>query len=206
VDILLAPHRRNGSGLTTALRLPKSVAPREPFKPVSILSQSRRSPLHSQQQSNPPLALRTVAALEALKGVLACTLGFGLLSIIHRDLDDVAERASELLHVQPDGHVSNLLFAAADRASEKTLIQFGIFALLYASIRFGEAYGLWKERAWAEWVALISGTLYIPLEVHALFHHPRPLKWVLLASNVIIVLYMLTLRVQANRVAEVRRS
>jgi uncharacterized membrane protein (DUF2068 family) len=149
--------------------------------------------LHPQQQSSPkpPVALRTVAALEALKGVLACLLGLGLLSIIHRDLDDVAEQATELLRVQPDGHISNLLFAAADRASEKTLLQFGIFALLYASIRFGEAYGLWKGRAWGEWIALASGCLYLPLEVNGLLHHPRPLKWVLLLINLLIVGYIL---------------
>jgi len=27
-------------------------------------------------------------------------------------------------------------------------------------------YGLWKERAWAEWLALGSGLIYLPLEVY----------------------------------------
>jgi uncharacterized membrane protein (DUF2068 family) len=155
--------------------------------------------LRQQSSPHPPVALRTVAVLEALKGVLASALGLGLLSIIHRDLDDMAERATELLHVNPDGHISNLLFAAADRASEKTLIEFGIFALLYASIRFGEAYGLWKERCWGEWIALVSGCLYLPLEVNGLIHDPRPFKWGLLVVNLLIVGYILGRRLNSAR-------
>jgi uncharacterized membrane protein (DUF2068 family) len=141
-----------------------------------------------------PLALRTVALIEGFKGVLACMLGVGLLSIVHRDLDDVAERATEILHVNPEGHISDLLSRAADWATKKTLVEFGIFAFLYATIRFYEAYGLWRARTWGEWIALTSGCLYLPLEIDGLIHHPRPLKWVLLGINLLIVGYILIRR------------
>jgi uncharacterized membrane protein (DUF2068 family) len=154
--------------------------------------------------SHPPVALRTVAVVEALKGVLACLVGAGLFSLIHRDLDEVAARAIEFFHVRPDGHISDLLFAAADHATEKTLVEFGLVVLLYATLRFTEAYGLWRERAWGEWIAITSGCLYLPLEVHGLMHRARPLKWVLLLLNIAIVGYLLGRRLHAGmRKAEV---
>ena len=41
-------------------------------------------------------------------------------------------------------------------------------AFAYSVLRFAEAYGLWKERTWAEWLAFVSGTLFLPLEIHGL--------------------------------------
>lgn len=35
-------------------------------------------------------------------------------------------------------------------------------------MRFVEAYGLWHERRWAEWFAVGSGGIYIPVEVYEL--------------------------------------
>ena len=74
-----------------------------------------------------------------------------------------------------------------------------IGALVYSLIRFAEAYGLWRARPWAEWFALISGAIYIPFEIHALMHHPNPLKWGILVINVAIVLYMAKLRTDEVR-------
>lgn len=157
--------------------------------------------MHQQQTSgsHPPVALRTVAILEALKGVFACLVGLGVLSLVHRDLDDVAERLTEFFHFRSDGHLSGLLFAAADRATAKTLAEFGVVVLLYASLRFSEAYGLWHERAWGDWIAISSGCLYLPLEINGLVQHARPLKWVLLAINLAIVGYVAGRRLRIGR-------
>jgi ATP/maltotriose-dependent transcriptional regulator MalT len=35
-----------------------------------------------------------------------------------------------------------------------------------------EAYGLWRERHWAEWLAAVSATIYIPVEIHEIVKHP----------------------------------
>ena len=41
--------------------------------------------------------------------------------------------------------------------------------------------------------------MYLPWEVLSIIRHSIPLKWVVLILNLLIVLYMLTLRVQAAR-------
>jgi uncharacterized membrane protein (DUF2068 family) len=62
--------------------------------------------------------------------------------------------------------------------------------LAYTVIRFVEAAGLWLEKAWAEWFALISGCLYLPIEIYELAHHATHIKWAVFATNLFIVAYL----------------
>src|SRR5438270_3952424 len=145
------------------------------------------------------VALRTVAVFEAAKGLIVLLLGLGLLRLVHKDVDDVAEQIIRFLHASPGGRLSNLFIAAARKANDKSLWAVAAAAAVYAMVRFAEAYGLWYEREWAEWFALLSGAMYLPWEVLSIIRHSMPLKWVVLILNLLIVLYMLTLRVQAAR-------
>ncbi len=145
------------------------------------------------------LGLRTVAAFEAIKGVLVLAVGFGVWHFRHRDIDDLLDRLISFFHIRPEGHLYDIFTKAAEHITEKTLVLVAIGALVYSIIRFAEAYGLWRARAWAEWFALVSGTIYIPLEINALLHHPNPIKWAILLINITIVLYMAKLRTDAVR-------
>ena len=146
------------------------------------------------------LGLRTVAFLEALKGVLVLLLGFGALTLVHKDLDELAERLIDFLRVNPSGKISGFFCALAGRTTDRSLWLLAVGAAVYSLLRFAEAYGLWYERAWAEWFALISGCLYLPWEVFELFHHAHWWKWLILAINVLIVLYMAKLRLKDRQV------
>ncbi len=141
--------------------------------------------------------LRTVATIEAVKGIVVLLLGCGLLMLVHKDLDEMADRVTDFLRVDPDGKLSNLLYRIADKATDKGLWILAAGALAYSMVRFIEAYGLWHERDWAEWFALLSGCLYLPYEVYSLFHHADLLKWGVLVINVLILLYMLKLRMES---------
>src|SRR5262249_30425610 len=129
------------------------------------------------------VALRTVAVFEAAKGIIVLLLGLGVLRLVHKDIDDVAEQIIRFLHASPGGHLSNLFIAAAHRANDKSLWAVAAAAMVYALVRFAEAYGLWYERDWAEWFALLSGAMYLPWEVLSIMRHSVPLKWVVLVLN-----------------------
>jgi uncharacterized membrane protein (DUF2068 family) len=60
----------------------------------------------------------------------------------------------------------------------------------YASLRLIEAYGLWNDRAWAEWLAAISGGIYIPFEIYELGRGFTVLRLVTFTCNVVIVAVM----------------
>jgi uncharacterized membrane protein (DUF2068 family) len=151
-------------------------------------------------------ALRTVALFEAAKGVLVLLLAFGLTRLVHKNLDEFADQMIHFLHASPGSHLSNLFLSLASHATDKGLWALAAAAMIYAIVRFAEAYGLWHGREWAEWFALLSGAMYLPWEAYSLIHHAQPIKWIILLANIAIVLYMLLLRVQAGRHKSPSRS
>jgi len=150
------------------------------------------------------LGLRSVAVFEAIKGILVLAVGFGVWHFRHRDIDEFVDRVIAFFHLNPEGHLSNIFSKAAQHMTEKTLVLVALGALIYSIIRFAEAYGLWRARAWAEWFALISGSVYVPFEIRALMHHPNLIKWGILLINILIVLYMAHLRMEASRARKKR--
>jgi uncharacterized membrane protein (DUF2068 family) len=118
--------------------------------------------------------LRVVATFEAMKGLLVLLAGCGLLSVIHKDLHLVAVQIVRVLHFNPAKHYPSIFIDAADRVTDLQLWMLALSALLYATVRLVEAYGLWKQMQWAEWFGLLSGAMYIPLEI---FEAAREFTW-----------------------------
>ena len=145
--------------------------------------------------------LRTVALVESLKGVLVLTVAFALIALLRHDVDlqDVAMNVLDFLHIDPDRRLAGLFLDAAGKVMDWNVIFVGLGAFAYSALRFIESYGLWRERVWAEWLAIISGSLYIPLEVRELVNHATPLRWALLIINLIVVAYIAWVRYDDHR-------
>src|SRR6202163_5075833 len=142
--------------------------------------------------------LRAVASLELAKGVIVLLLGFGAVSLVHKDAWDVAETLLHFLHVNPDHHhYAQVFLNLADNVTDKKLWAVAAGAAVYSIVRFVEAYGLWLERTWAEWFALISGALYVPFEAYEVVRRTTPIHVAVLLINLVIVFYMLYLRLTA---------
>jgi len=123
--------------------------------------------------------VRTVAVFEALKGALVLVAGCGLLSVMHRDMRSVAEELVAHLHLNPAKHAPRIFLDAIDRLPDVRLSVLAVFAFAYAAMRLVEAYGLWRVRRWAEWLAVASGAIYLPFEVYELM---RGVTWLRLAT------------------------
>jgi uncharacterized membrane protein (DUF2068 family) len=140
-------------------------------------------------------ALRFVAFLELIKGLLVLAAGFGVLSLVHRDAWDVAAGLLRFFHVSQDRRYAQVFLDLADHVTDAKLWAIAAGAAVYSTMRFIEAYGLWKARAWAEWVALLLGAFYLPFEVYELIRRITMLRVAVLMVNLAIVLYMLFLRI-----------
>src|SRR5271157_3422406 len=140
--------------------------------------------------------LRTVALLEASKGVLVLLVAFGFAEIIHLhiDLEDAAQNLLYFLHIDPDRRISHAVMHAADRMTDANLLTVLAIAFVYSSLRFVESYGLWRQRVWAEWLAIVSGAIYLPLELYNLIRRPSVAHWVILLINIAIVVYITWVR------------
>jgi uncharacterized membrane protein (DUF2068 family) len=137
-----------------------------------------------------PFGLRTVAIFEFVKGFIVLVAGIGCLALLHTDVQAKAESFVRWLRIDPAWHYSQLFFEEASKVTDTRLLLGAGFAVVYAAIRFAETYGLWHERHWAEWFAVISAGLYIPFEVYHLWHRPSPITALVFLFNVLIMLYL----------------
>lgn len=133
-------------------------------------------------------------------------VGFGLLSFIGHDAEEMAEHLVSRLHLNPARHYPMVFIQAMAEITDARLWLFAGLAALYAAVRFIEAYGLWQARRWAEWFAALSGAIYVPFEVFELWHHATWLKFAALVINLVIVGYMVWLLTERLRVAEKKLS
>jgi uncharacterized membrane protein (DUF2068 family) len=142
---------------------------------------------HRRQRS----VLRAVASFEFIKGVFVMLMGICALALVHKDLWLIAESLLALFHINTDRRSAQMFLDFADSITEARLWAAARIAFAYAALRFTEAYGLWRSRTWAEWIAFISGALLLPLEVRELFRGLTVLRCGLLIGNLAVVFYML---------------
>lgn len=145
--------------------------------------------------------LRAVALIEAAKGIVVLLVGCGLLTLIHKNIQEYAEQLIPHLHLNPAKGYPHVFMDLAGQVTDARLWMFAGTAALYALVRFVESYGLWYARRWAEWFAALSGGVYIPFEIHSLFKHASWLTLGALIMNVVIVLIMARELIQKDRLA-----
>ena len=143
--------------------------------------------------------VRTVATIEFAKGIVVFAAGLGAFSMRHKDIWGVAESFLEFFHVNPYRHYVGVFIDLVSKLSDVHLWKIAVVASIYVILRFVEAYGLWYVRPWAEWLALASGGIYIPFEALDLMHRPSWFRLAVITINLVIVLYMLQLRLEAIR-------
>lgn len=145
-------------------------------------------------------AIRAIALVEALKGAVVLLAATGLAALLHKDLNDLAERLVAHAHLNPASKYPHIFLDAMARLQEPRLVWLAAGAAAYATVRFVEAYGLFRERAWAEWLAALSGSLYVPLEVVKLVKAPSALGAALLLANLAVVGVMVWALRQRQRI------
>jgi len=143
--------------------------------------------------------VRTVATFEFAKGLVVVLAGLGVFSMRHRDIWGIAESFLEFLHANPHHHFAGIFIDLVYRISDVRLWKIAVVATVYVILRFIEAYGLWYVRPWAEWLAIASGSIYIPFEAADVLRRADWFRLLILGMNLAIVLYMLMLRLEAAR-------
>src|SRR5512138_950399 len=124
---------------------------------------SRHRPTTKRQTQR---GLRIIALFEGAKGLLVLLTGCGVLLLIHKDLHAVATQLVAHFHINPARHYPQIFLDATAHVNRMELWVLAATALLYAVVRFIEAYGLWHRQPWAQWFGALTGALYLPLELY----------------------------------------
>jgi len=134
--------------------------------------------------------LKVVATFEAFKGLLVLLTGVAVFSLMHQDIQAVAEQLVGHMHLNPAKHIPKIFIELSGNLANQRLLSLALLALLYSSMRFVEAYGLWLQKKWSEWFALVSGGIYLPIELYELSKGFTWIKIGFVSINLIVVIYM----------------
>ena len=135
--------------------------------------------------------LHIVAVFEGVKGVLVLLVGFELLTFIHKDIHEAAVRLVKHIHLNPASHYPRIFLDLTEHISDTKLWGMALAAAMYSIVRMIEAVGLWLRKSWAEWFAVLTGGMYIPVEIYEVAHHASWPRVTVLSVNVCVISYLL---------------
>lgn len=141
-------------------------------------------------EKRPTLVLRSIALFEGVKGMLALAAVCGLLSLRHTDLQAAAEAFLLRHHINPERHFVRMFVENIAKATHHDFALVATMVLAYAVLRLAEGYGLWKGRPWAEWLAVVSAGIYLPLELEHLARRPTWLNVAIVVFNILLIVYL----------------
>ena len=139
-----------------------------------------------------PRGLALIIAYKLVKAPLAlafaCYLAFDPTGVLRAEIalaHELSERGALWSHLAGwlDAHVT---LHAVRRVALLTALD-GVMTAV-------EAWLLWRGSALGAWVVVTGLAVLVPFEVLAFIRHPRPLRAVVLAINLAIVVYLLHLR------------
>jgi len=152
-----------------------------------------------------PIALRSIAFFETIKGLLVLGAVCGLISLRQTDLHAATDEFLLKHGINPERHYMRLFIEGVAKATNHHVGEIAGLGFAYAAVRFVEGYGLWRERRWAEWFAVISAGIYLPLELTHFGRHPSFFTAGVILVNMLIMLYLASLlgqqRAERQRIA-----
>lgn len=145
------------------------------------------------------MGLHFIAVFEAFKGLFVLAAGLGLLHFLKHNVAHVGRILMMHIGVDPNHGYPHSLILQLEHVNDKNIVIIAVLATCYAIVRFIEAYGLWKQRGWAEWLAIFSGAVYLPFEFIEIHKHYSHLKLAFTVGNIVVVGYLLVLRIIESR-------
>jgi len=135
--------------------------------------------------------VKAIAVIEATKGLVVLIVSASLVPLLHENLQTLVLTLYEHMHLNPSSKYPHIFLQAASNLHNVHLLTLALGAAGYSLLRFVEAYGLFRNRAWAEVLSASSGAIYIPIEILDFIHKPSLLHISLLAFNIAVVSIML---------------
>lgn len=137
------------------------------------------------------VAVRTIALIEATKGSLALLAAIGVHALLHGNAARFVDAFVRHSHLNPARHYPGIFLRAVANMSDAWLWLLALGAATYAGLRLLEAYGLWFDRSWAKWLAILSGAIYLPVEVYEFAVRRSPIGLLVLTINLLVIAVML---------------
>jgi uncharacterized membrane protein (DUF2068 family) len=135
--------------------------------------------------------IRLIALFKLLKAASLIVVGFGILKLIHTDVATELEHWVAILGFDPGSRMVSHAIQKVTNISPNKIRDFGVVSFIYAGLFLTEGIGLWLLKRWAEWFTVVITSSLLPLEIYEIFHHPTPIKILVLIINIAVVAYLL---------------
>jgi len=133
--------------------------------------------------------LKVIALIKVLRGSIAFAAGIFLFRV-GPTLNDAGKLEMMIADRTQDPTLHWLLNYLV-KIDDAVIYSIGMIALGLAVIRYIEAVGLWFQKRWAEWFALITSLIYVPVELWHLSNGFNLFILFILIVNAAICIYLL---------------
>jgi uncharacterized membrane protein (DUF2068 family) len=193
----------DGTRLSRCLRCDAWVRTREPtgaaveyeeVPPLDTLTLPRRGPA-----LDDAIVVRLIACERLVHVAVFGLLGVVLLVVdldlggLRRDAATMAQSLGDVVagSSRAGGHswLAERLDSVAGLQDE-TVRALMVAALLFAALEAVEAWSLWHERRWGEYLTVVATALFLPLEVHELLERVTVIRVLLLLVNLVVLVYL----------------
>jgi uncharacterized membrane protein (DUF2068 family) len=131
-----------------------------------------------------------IAAERAFRTVVLLAAGVALVTHPHANwASDISHLAGRLGLDPKDNWIQRLIDKVKKIHAHEDLV-FGVAALAYGALEGTEAYGLFRRRAWGEWLTVVATSLLFVPEVWELTKSASVLKVGALLVNALVVAYL----------------
>ena len=127
------------------------------------------------------------------KGILLLGVTFGVLHLLHKDLETVVTRWIESLRIDPDNQLIAAALSRLGMLEAKELKQLSFLTGFYAILFLTQGIGLGLKQRWAEYLTLVATGFFVPIEIYELYQQISAMKISLLCINVAALVFLLHL-------------
>lgn len=137
--------------------------------------------------------LLLIGIFKLTKAIFFVSVAAGAMHFIHHDLGKALDRVVAFTHLDAENRFVSLVLGKADQVTHHRIRQFSIFSTSYAILCSVEGIGLMRRKIWAEYFTLWLSASFVPWELYEVIHHFTWLRVMVLATNLLIVLYLVWL-------------
>ena len=131
-----------------------------------------------------------IALFKLVKGVVLLLVGAALLRLVDPEIATFLAPAVDLLHLHGHSRLIHSLLLKVSALSSHSVFLMAYTSLLYSVFLLIEGCGLWLEASWAGYMAIISTSVFLPVEFYEVLKQISLMHVAMLLLNVAIVGYL----------------
>jgi len=140
--------------------------------------------------------LKVIAFFKAIRGLIALSVGVACLLVWQSGSQEAFNNFSFLNQWRTQDSFFYFLSSWLGNITSQQILAIALIALCSGILRWIEGIGIWFNKSWAEALAVVSGSIYIPFAVYTLMQGYSAIVMLILLVNCLVVAYLVFVLIQ----------